>query len=118
MPLLRYVDTHKQPPDVYVIPNHDSDFEKFRLDTGAPAFVNWKSHPYKDVEVIDWSRRNNLADRLYGASIQELPAILEELQRHYHVTHLVAKPGAGWGTCPQLTTEFSDDSFVLYRIGS
>jgi hypothetical protein len=116
MPMLRYIDAHKAPADIYLIPNRDIVFDKFRLETGAPAFVNWKSHPYKDLEVLEWSRRNDLADKIYAASAKDLPALLDELHGHYQVTHLIAKKHSELDTCPLLKPVFSDLAFTLYRI--
>lgn len=118
MLLLRHIAIHKRPSDIYLIPNHDDAFDKFRLETGAPAFVNWKSHPYKDSEVLDWYQRNRLVDQLYNTSIQALPGMLQTLQGRYHVTHLIASKRSEFGTCPLLKPEYFDSSFVLYRIES
>ena len=50
---------------------------KFRLATGAPQFVTFKSHPYQDVEVLDWNRRLKVANEIYeGTTID-----CERLQR-------------------------------------
>lgn len=116
MLLLRHIAAHKGPSDIYLIPNHDDAFDKFRLETGAPAFVNWKSHPYKDSEVLDWYQRNRLVDQLYSASIQALPGMLNALRGRYHVTHLIASKHSEFATCPLLKPEYFDSSFVLYRI--
>ena len=34
--------------------------QRFRLHTGAPIFVDVKSIPYKDVDVIEWPRAHAL----------------------------------------------------------
>ena len=116
MSLLRHIATHKRPSDIYLIPNHDDAFDKFRMETGAPVFVNWKSHPYKDVEVLEWYQRNRLVDQLYSASAQELPGLLDALRGRYRVTHLIASQRSGFEACPLLKSEYYDSSFALYRI--
>src|SRR5437763_16874913 len=37
------------------------DFQRFRLHTEAPLFVDFKSVPYKDVEVLAWRDRLRVA---------------------------------------------------------
>ena len=33
------------------------DLQRFRLFTGVPIYVDFKSIPYKDTEVLEWFRR-------------------------------------------------------------
>ena len=116
MPVLGYIKTHKRPGDVYCIPVRDVAFDKFRLETEAPAFVNWKSHPYKDVEVLAWDARVVLAERLEKAAPAELPGLLGELRDRYRVTHILVRRPAPWTGVPGLVQEFGDAACVLYRI--
>ncbi len=73
-----YVHQTMKPGDVYLIPPDDAEFDDFRLYTGAPIFINWKSHPYKDTEVLEWYRRLQLAEKFYAAS--ETPGACQALQ--------------------------------------
>jgi hypothetical protein len=41
------------------------DFEQFRIKSGRPIFVDWKSHPFKDLEVIEWKRRIEVAEKAF-----------------------------------------------------
>ena len=41
--------------------------ESFRLYTGKPIFVDHKSHPYKDVEVVEWKRRIDSQRKFYDS---------------------------------------------------
>jgi hypothetical protein len=41
------------------------DMQGFRLAMGVPTYVDAKNHPYKDVEVVEWFRRLELARRFY-----------------------------------------------------
>ena len=42
------------------------DLQRFRLYTGAPIFVDFKSIPYKDVEVLEWKRRLDWTERVHA----------------------------------------------------
>ena len=48
--------------DMYLVP---LNFEQFRIKSGRPIFVDWKSHPFKDVEVIEWRRRIEVANKAF-----------------------------------------------------
>jgi hypothetical protein len=52
----------QNPADLYLVP---LDFEQFRIKSGRPIFVDWKSHPFKDVEVIEWKRRMDVAKKTF-----------------------------------------------------
>ncbi len=93
-PLYEYVRTHRQAGEVYLLPARDphlksrvhgsqsSDFkpievkrsdtqvipvdlQRFRLATGAPIYVDFKSIPYKDADVIEWRDRLRAAEAMY-----------------------------------------------------
>jgi hypothetical protein len=52
----------QDPTDLYLVP---LDFEQFRIKSGRPIFVDWKSIPYKDIEVIEWKRRIKVAKQAF-----------------------------------------------------
>src|SRR5262249_39184703 len=41
------------------------DLQRFRIFTGAPIYVDFKSIPYKDSDVVEWHRRLLWAHKLY-----------------------------------------------------
>lgn len=114
LPLLDYVKQHKQAGDTYLIPvelpkagrgarstnftpaprrgknGHliAIDLQQFRLYTGAPIYVDFKSIPYQDVEVIEWHRRMLWAKEMYGQS-EWNDAARVELERE-GITHVIA----------------------------
>lgn len=47
VPIQQAVSQNKFPPDL----------QRFRLATGVPIYVDFKSIPYKDVDVLEWRRR-------------------------------------------------------------
>jgi hypothetical protein len=57
--------------DLFLVP---LDFEQFRIKSGRPIFVDWKSIPYKDIEVIEWKRRMEVAEQTFK-SIRECKKI-------------------------------------------
>ena len=61
MKLIDWAKT-QDPAELYLVP---LDFEQFRIKSGRPIFVDWKSHPFKDVEVIEWKRRIEIAAKVF-----------------------------------------------------
>jgi hypothetical protein len=116
LPALDYVRDHKQPGDVYLIPVHipngdaakpgsastsftappgandknliAADLQRFRLFAGAPIFIDFKSVPYKDAEVLEWYRRVLKAQEWYAHKTWNSSAVRDELRKE-GVTHVV-----------------------------
>ncbi len=95
LPLLNYVREHGPPHAVYLLPVEVPkpwsgirgvtssnflpapragraggfiaiDLQQFRIATGKPIYVDFKSIPYQDVEVLEWERRLRWCARMYG----------------------------------------------------
>lgn len=78
-----YIRQHAKPGELYLIP---PKLESFRLGAGVPVFVDFKSTPYKDNEVLEWYRRYQLAERFYQSPDC---AQLASLAREEGITHLI-----------------------------
>jgi hypothetical protein len=144
LPLLRFVRDHQQPGDVYFLPiqipdlaastrgSLSSDFkplaekktdqrvlsvdlQRFRLFTGAPIFVDFKSIPYRDTEVLEWYDRLRFTETIW----RELHAgrfdrPLAEL-RARGVTHLIVPAGQKLEH-PELLEVYPGDVYRVYRL--
>jgi hypothetical protein len=72
--------------DTRIIP---VDLQRFRLSTGAPIFVDFKSVPYKDIDILEWHARLLLTRQLYEQlEAGHLDAARDTLRRH-GITHVV-----------------------------
>jgi hypothetical protein len=60
--VINWAKSQGYPTDLYLVP---LDFEQFRIKSGRPIFVDWKSHPFKDIEVIEWRRRIEVAEKTF-----------------------------------------------------
>jgi hypothetical protein len=107
--LLAFVSENRAPGDLYLIPLKMQDF---RLETGAPALVDFKSIPYRAEEVLEWYRRVKLVEELENGSDC---AILSRIAAEYPLTHVVVESGHALAACNQLKALYSDQSFRLYR---
>jgi len=89
-PAMEYVADHNKPGQVYLTPIKMQDF---RLVSGAPVYVDFKSIPYRDNDVLEWYRRLQSADRFFkGGGCNLLFGLGQE-----GVTHVILpvdSPGA------------------------
>lgn len=115
--LLRRVAATRRPGEVYLLPadfpgppqgrgsasssfvpvrpsDRPAIFElmRFRLGTGAAAYVDFKSIPYRDDEVLEWHRRVSNAARWYATADWDGSGVLNEVAAA-GVTHVVVPTG-------------------------
>ena len=102
--------THEQTPVVYLTPTGMADF---RLATGAPVVVTWKSHPYLDTEVIEWKARVDAVSAFYGE-----PHCLRmgELHQEYGVTHILLPGVPPAEECPIVKTVYADAQYTVLAV--
>ncbi len=114
VPVMDFVRRTKSLGDLYLIP---PVLERFRLYTGAPVFVDRKSIPYKDVELVEWVSRSETA---WGLSRLNDPALvcqtLSDVLRRYAVTHVVLRRAQTDGTCGRLHPGYEDAEYGVYRV--
>jgi hypothetical protein len=89
------------------------DLQSFRLSTGAPIYVDFKSIPYQDAEVLEWRRRLHWTKDLF-ARTHWTDAQLAELA-NAHITHVVL-PGNRPLPNARLHVEFEDEAYRLCRV--
>lgn len=102
---------------IYLLP---LEFYRFRLAAGLPVFIDWKSHPYRDVELIEWYDRTQLVKQFYGATTPADAALaLTAIQAHAPVTHLILKT-ADEQRLGGIEGEivYRDEHYVLVKLGA
>lgn len=109
-----FVAENRAPGQNYLIP---LDMQDFRLETGVPVFVEFKSIPYRDEEVLEWYRRVSLAGRLYRAPNLKIACqVLDEIIAE-GVTHVILTYDHTAYPCPPLERLFLEfetyDVFVI-----
>lgn len=107
-PVMAFVSAHKAENDTYLVP---VKMEAFRLLTGAPVFVDFKSIPYHDSEVLEWYRRYQMAHKFYqDADCSLLPGFQGE-----GITQIILPVDfPGW--CPGLREVYLDDAYGVYSL--
>jgi hypothetical protein len=90
------------------------DLQRFRLATGVPIYVDFKSIPYKDVEVLEWHRRLEWTQDIYKRLTADDPAVPSELAGE-GITHVVvpAKLAIRSGA---LELVHADEAYRVYRV--
>jgi hypothetical protein len=139
--LLNYVRTHAAADDVYLLPVNipdvgtgrgtasttftppprprpganliPVDLQRFRLVTGAPIYVDFKSVPYLDREVIEWHQRMRRCEAWYSGDWTVLGRAQD--LRDAKITHVVA-PASKPIEVDWLKMLHADDAYILYAI--
>jgi len=107
--MIEFVRASLTPGNLYLIPTR---MEDFRLGTGAAVFVDYKTHPYRDADVIEWYGRLQLADSFYRAGDSSR---LAELAAR-GVTHIVTKAGKAPLASRDCTELYRDEDYVVHRV--
>jgi hypothetical protein len=117
--MMDFVRDTKQPGDLYMIPPKDAVLNNFRLYSGAPTLINWKSHPYKDTDLLEWHHRVEIAQAFYDAesSDQETACqLLEEIEREYGVSHVVVRGEDAVLDCSFASPTYAEKKFTIFAI--
>lgn len=107
-----FVRAHRQSGQVYLIPTKMQDF---RLETGAPAYVDFKSIPYAQGEVLEWYRRVRLANRFYRERKKTACEMLASFSEE-GVTHVVLEDVSPAASCENLREVYKDESYSVYAL--
>jgi hypothetical protein len=90
------------------------DWQRFRLHTGARIYVDFKSVPYADAQVLEWLGRMGKVKEWYAGD-WTAPGRREEL-RHAGVTHVVAPRDKPIRAKYLEEVPFDDPAYVIYRV--
>ena len=113
-PMLREVRRRLESGQVYLIP---PKLLEFRLVTGAPALVDFKAIPYRDVDVLEWRRRLQFSEQFYREDPAGVDcALLDELAQDYGVTHVVLDDDLLDLSCPQSREIYRDAHYAVHAL--
>ena len=108
---LAFVESQREPGQVYLIPPRLQDF---RLVTGAPAMVDFKSIPYRGDQVLEWYDRLRLAELIYRDRVEEVNCErLADAAREYGVTHILLDDDLLGLDCPGLRRLYADSPYAV-----
>ena len=87
--------------------------QDFRLATGLPQYVDFKSIPYKDDEVIEWYRRYRFAQAFYQTPKKNKACpMLDDFARE-GITMAILPKGSPAAGCPQLNLIYQDEDYAI-----
>jgi hypothetical protein len=112
-----HVDFMRETGDAQTLYLTDPHDMNIRLQSRLPQLVSWKTHPYKDVEVLDWYERFRLAARAFKGGTVDCAAI-DEAVEIYGVTHLLLESPAKAVGCDRADRVFENDGVRIYRLSS
>lgn len=107
--MMAFVAAHNAPDQFYLIP---LDMQDFRLVTGSPVYVEFKSIPYQAVDVLEWERRIQNTDQFYKKADCSW---LEKLHR-MGVTHVILTPKQYDLECSDWTALYRDEYYAVYQL--
>jgi hypothetical protein len=90
------------------------ELSSFRLATGAAQYVDFKSIPYKDVEVLEWRRRVLNCVRWFADPDWDTTGTVGEVAKQ-GVTHVVAPAELGLHS-KRLEPVTEDGAYRVYRV--
>jgi len=92
-PVAAGAQANSSPGQTYLIP---LEYQSFRLTSGLPVFIDWKSHPFRAAEVVEWYRRVQLARAFYRAgSGEEAAGALAAIAGEAEITHVIVEREQG-----------------------
>ncbi|MGB3515743.1 MAG: DUF6798 domain-containing protein, partial [Elainellaceae cyanobacterium] len=112
--MMDFIRDSKQSGETYLIPADSKILRKFRLYTGAPIYINRKTHPYLDTEVIAWNERLEKADAFYATRGIKSCRMLRQEFLPEGVTHVVLPRETINRRCKQLKRIYKDESYGVF----
>lgn len=91
-------------------------WEGVRLNAPAAVYIDFKSHPYKDTEVIAWSHRLALDKAVYAAAAEGACTALHTLLTEEPRIGFVLAPSDQLSRCRELAHAEAHEEGVLYRV--
>ena len=90
------------------------ELARFRLKTGAATFVDFKSVPYQDGEVLEWHRRVSVVADWYAVADWDESGIADRVVAE-GVTHVVV-PGTLKVKSIRFEATSADPAYRVYRV--
>jgi hypothetical protein len=114
--LIEKVITSRQPNSIYIVP---TDMPWFRVDTLTPIVVDWRSHPYTAIEMVEWYKRIQAVEAIYspGMAVPELCEKISAIGSTYAATHILYPSSIGLTACGFIQL-YAGLSYSIYTISN
>lgn len=114
--LMDFVIQQRTEGQVFLVPPREADFDDFRIYTGVPIYINWKSHPYKDTELVEWYRRVQAASDFYEADPRNQCQMLVDFHQQAGVTQVIFSNKTDSLACEFTQEIYREQNFAIYSI--
>lgn len=95
---IAYARQNADAKQLYLVPTGQ---QEFRMESGLPILVTYKTHPYKDVEVLEWYERVQASGKIYElAGHPDGGAEALKLMDQYGITHALVPASATFAVAP------------------
>lgn len=115
--MMNFVKSSRESQNNYLLPiqvgDANNSFQYFRLYTGVPVFVDYKSHPHKDVQFLAWYKRIILAAEIYKKADCSL---LAQTAKQHRLTHIVIDSNNNLKRCDFLLPVYNDVNYSVNKI--
>jgi hypothetical protein len=88
------------------------DRKLIRLNAKIPVFIEWKNHPYKASEVIEWKERNILVDAFYHKSKTNRKFIFNKITKKEKIAYILTNVDDSLENCEHI---FKDEKSKVYK---
>ncbi len=109
--MMAYVAATHTPDDIYFVPKKMQDF---RLATGSPVYIEFKSIPYRDTDVLEWYDRIQDVEHFYKDNDCD---VVYELIQNGNATRVVIPSDDSAPKCERLLPIYQDDYYGIYKLG-
>ena len=108
--MMAFIEQNQIFGEIYLTPIKMQDF---RLVTGSPVYVDFKSIPYLDTDFLEWYKRIRLAEQFYKKSDCSALNIINE---YGGINHVVISNENIKINCPQLSQIYKDEYFSVFQL--
>lgn len=86
--------------------------EDFRLSTGLPVYVDYKSHPYQSDELEEWYERVQMNERFYNHQMNE--GEIANFFKKHHIFYILTYAENGLPESRYYKQEYTNQKYILY----
>ncbi len=113
-PMSTFIASIAQGQDTFLAP---IELGTLRLAARVPVFVDYKSHPYKDTEFLEWFDRINISKNIYDPNhLDNACNALTDIAKKYAITDVVWPTSHPIQNCTLLHEIYQDPDYVVYAL--
>ena len=113
-PVSTFISGIAQSQDTFLTP---IELGTLRLAARVPVFVDYKSHPYKDTEFLEWFDRINISKNIYEPNhLDNACNALTDIAKKYSITDVVWPASHPIQNCTLLHEIYQDPDYLVYTL--